>query len=243
MYLVISLHDIACLLAQAVHFCGRQGIALRGHRENIESEGNPGNFLALLKLLAAHNPILKRHIDSTDTKYKFMHHSNQNELIDIIGYKIIQNDILKEIKDAQFHSIMVDEASLFNKEIISLCFRFVDKDNNIREEFLDFIETERTDGKTLFNKVISWYANKGLDVKMGRGQAYDGASCMSSKNVGLGARMADINPKMPYMHCMSHRLNLSIGDACSLLTISTIIDKMKKLNNFFNKSPKKEILL
>ena len=45
---------------------------------------------------------------------------------------------------------MIDEASSFNKEIISLCFRFVDKDNNIREEFLDFIDTERTDGKTLF---------------------------------------------------------------------------------------------
>ena len=78
---------------------------------------------------------------------------------------------------------------------------------------------------------------------MGRGQAYDGASCMSSENVGLGARMTEVNPKSPYMHCMSHRLNLSIGDACSLLIISTIIDKMKKLNNFFNKSPKKEILL
>ena len=64
--------------------------------------------------------------------------------------EIIQKDLLKEIKDAQFHLIMIDEASSFNKEIISLCFRFVDKDNNIREEFLDFIDTERTDGKTLF---------------------------------------------------------------------------------------------
>ena len=99
--------DIVCLLAQAVHYCGRQGIALRGHRENLESEGNPGNFLALVKLLADHNPVLKRHLESAETKYKYLHNKNQNELIDIIGYEIIQKDILKEIKDAQFHSIMI----------------------------------------------------------------------------------------------------------------------------------------
>ena len=59
--------DIACLLAQAVHYCGRQDIALRGHRENLESEGKPGNFLALVKLLADHNPVLKRHLESAET--------------------------------------------------------------------------------------------------------------------------------------------------------------------------------
>ena len=48
--------QIVALLAQAVHYCGRQGIALRGHREDIQnnSEGNPGNFLALIKLMSEH---------------------------------------------------------------------------------------------------------------------------------------------------------------------------------------------
>ena len=39
---------------------------------------------------------------------------------------------------------------------------------------------------------------------------------------------------------MSHRLNLAIGDACKILIIVNVIDKMKKINNFFNKSPKKK---
>ena len=55
---------------------------------------------------------------------------------------------------------MVDEASLFKKELISLCFRFVDSEQNIREKFSDFIDTDRTDGLTLFNKITNWYSKK-----------------------------------------------------------------------------------
>ena len=39
-------------LASAVLFCGRQCIALGGDAEKPETPGNPGNFLALLKLLS-----------------------------------------------------------------------------------------------------------------------------------------------------------------------------------------------
>ncbi|PFX27027.1 52 kDa repressor of the inhibitor of the protein kinase [Stylophora pistillata] len=36
-------------IARAVLYCGRQCIALRGHREKLTQSENPGNFLALLK--------------------------------------------------------------------------------------------------------------------------------------------------------------------------------------------------
>ena len=75
---------------------------------------------------------------------------------------------------------------------------------------------------------------------MWRGQAYDGASNMSSENVGLGARITAVNKKS---HCMSHRLNLAIGGACKLSIIISIIDKMKAFNTYFNTSPKREALL
>ena len=51
-------------LASAVLFCGRQCIALRGVAENTETSGNPGNFLALLKLLATHDDALRNHLET-----------------------------------------------------------------------------------------------------------------------------------------------------------------------------------
>ena len=51
-------------LANAVLFCGRQCIALRGDTEHLDKLGNPGNFLALLKLLATHDDVLRNHLQA-----------------------------------------------------------------------------------------------------------------------------------------------------------------------------------
>ena len=50
--------------SEAVLFCGRQCIALRGDNEvlNCENPGNPGNLLAALQRIANHDDILKEHL-------------------------------------------------------------------------------------------------------------------------------------------------------------------------------------
>ena len=37
---------------EAITYCARQCIALRGDNEDLSSPGNPGNFLALLKVMS-----------------------------------------------------------------------------------------------------------------------------------------------------------------------------------------------
>ena len=44
--------------------CAKQCIAFRGHRENINSNQNLDNFLAILKLLAETNEPLRGHIEN-----------------------------------------------------------------------------------------------------------------------------------------------------------------------------------
>ena len=47
--------------------------------------------------------------------------------IDIIGYKVIQQDYWNEMMSAGLHETMMGEASFFNQEIVTLCFGFVVK--------------------------------------------------------------------------------------------------------------------
>ena len=54
-------------IARAVLICGGQCIALRGGVENLDTPENPGNFLALLKLLAVHRPLQK--LERTGKEY------------------------------------------------------------------------------------------------------------------------------------------------------------------------------
>ena len=51
-------------VASAVLYCARQCIALRGDAEDTELPGNPGNFLALLKLLVVHDDELYSHLEA-----------------------------------------------------------------------------------------------------------------------------------------------------------------------------------
>ena len=114
-------HIIRCC-AECILYCGRQCIALRGDTERLNQPGNPGNFLAMLTVVPNHDPVLKAHLENPrlrDATYISPH--TQNEIIDIIGKKIIQNSIIKEIIQARFSSIMVDEVTSHNKEIMPLC--------------------------------------------------------------------------------------------------------------------------
>ena len=82
------------------------GIALRGHNEESESgNSNPGNFIALLEIFALEYPTLRDHLKKPLLKNAtYIHHRSQNEMIEVIGKHIIQQDLIDEIKAANFHA-------------------------------------------------------------------------------------------------------------------------------------------
>ena len=121
---------------------GKQCIAFRGHRENVASnENNYGNFLAILKLLAQTNDDLQNHLTSPITNNTtYVSPKIQNEVINIIGYDILQADFINEIKEAKLFSILADEVESHKVEQLPICIRFLDKNNNIARNFYSLID-------------------------------------------------------------------------------------------------------
>ena len=74
-------------IARAVLFCGRQCIALCGHREKLDQSENPGNFLALLKVFSEGDPALASHLqtETASSRVTYLSPQSQNEIIDVIG--------------------------------------------------------------------------------------------------------------------------------------------------------------
>ena len=56
-------------------------------------------------------------------------------MIDIIGKKHIQRRIIEEIIEASVHFISADEVTTSDDEILSICLRYVNNDNEICEVF------------------------------------------------------------------------------------------------------------
>ena len=109
-------------IASAVLFCGRQCIALRGDKEDYNSPGNHGNFLALLKLMAVHDDLLRSHLQAPQIRNAtYVSAQTQNELIEVMGKHIILQSIINDVNSSPFYSILADEVTSHNTEHLAIC--------------------------------------------------------------------------------------------------------------------------
>jgi hypothetical protein len=76
----------------------QQNLPLRGHRESLISDSNPGNFLALLKYLAKFDPVVRKHLDSDSGKpgcLSYLSSDIQNELVNPLGARRPAGQVLQ----------------------------------------------------------------------------------------------------------------------------------------------------
>ena len=132
-------------LLKIVLLCGKQGLALRGHRDNRihwednNTSSNEGNFVQLVRFRAETDAILANHLSNGPKNARYTSKKIQNELINVIGLKI-RSDIITEVKAARYYSIIADEVTdVASREELSLVLRYV-HDGEIREVFVEFLE-------------------------------------------------------------------------------------------------------
>ena len=234
-------------LIKVVLVCGTQGLSLRGHRDDKvdltqTSEANVGNFLELVRFRAETDDVLRNHLKSAPRNAQYTSKTIQNELIDIIG-RHIRSDVLSEVKNAKYFSIIADEVTdVSNKEQLSLCLRYVHEDK-VKEIFVDFIEVERITGKNLAENILQGLTSWDLRHENIRGQCYDGASSMSGARSGCSAIVKQHAPLAEYTHCASHRLNLAVVSACKIQSFRDTESYLGEIARFFKFSPKRQRLL
>jgi hypothetical protein len=114
-------------IVKTVIFCGRQGIALRGHREsdillkaneNInERECNDGNFRQLLGFqMDAGDEYLKSHLSSCSKNVTYLNWKIKNEILSACNNLILKN-LVCAVNKAKGFSVLADEISdISNKE-------------------------------------------------------------------------------------------------------------------------------
>ncbi len=97
-----------------VILCGKQGLALRGHRDhqvNWKDENqrcsNEGNFIQLVRFRAETDLALADHLDNSPRNATYTSKTIQNELVIVVG-STIQTEIINEVKSAKFFSIIAD---------------------------------------------------------------------------------------------------------------------------------------
>jgi len=237
--------EILKSIIRCIQFCGKQGIALRGNRDNsVDNDPslNHGNFRALLNFrVEAGDSVLKEHLLNCDKNASYISNTAQNEFLFCIK-DFIQSQIISEVKEqiiGPYYGIQCDEVNdSSNWEQLGLMVRYV-KANIPVEKLLLFIPVDDLTGASLCKKIIEALTQHGLDIQFCRSQTMDGAGNMAGHVKGCAALFTKESPKAVYHYCSSHDLNLALGKSCKIREIQLMLDSLTQLGIFFKYSPKR----
>lgn len=177
---IVKNREILKSILRCIEFCGRHGIALRGHEE--DREGYAGNFKGLLQLcIDSGDAMLSEHVKACAKNATYSSKTSQNDFLNCIK-EFIQQKIITEIR-AQPHGplfgIQADEVTdVSNREQLGLVLRYLVNDQPV-ERLVEFLECENTTGEALSDQILTRIDKIGLNMNQCRSQSYDGAGNMA----------------------------------------------------------------
>ncbi|KAJ1519246.1 hypothetical protein ONE63_011265 [Megalurothrips usitatus] len=235
-------------IIETILFCGRQGIALRGHRDSgpvdpsgAEPATNEGNFRALVRFKIRSGDQKRAEHLETCGRNTYMSPTVQNSII-VACKNVILRDLVNKINASKGFSVLADETTDKAKiEQLTLCIRFFDGDH-LREEFLLFIPVTDLSGVGLGTVIVQALQDVGIDLAYMFGQGYDGASAMQSRFQGVQSYVRGFNPLAISTHCSAHSLNLVITHACAIPAITHCMAIVESAYDFFRHAKRNNAL-
>ena len=237
-------------IMKTIVLCGRQNIALRGHRDSLTDverdilgSDNHGNFLALLNFrIEAGDTVLGEHLSTAARNATYTSNTIQNQIVDVLSDQVKQQ-IIQKVKAAKWYTVIADEVTdVSNKEQLSVVLRYVESDTLVvREDLVCFTECDTgTSGHALAEKITCTLEGYGLDLSNLRGQAYDGAGNMAGVVNGAAAIITAQHPLAMYLHCASHCLNLTVVKSLEVTSIRNMMGIVGRVYQFFAAHPKRQ---
>ena len=165
------------------------------------------NFSQLLKLRGKDQPLLLKWLERKEDRYTS--HDIQNEIIAIMVNHVIR-DLVSEIRGGFFSVICDEYTDISNKEQLTTCIQWVDKELEAHKDFLGFYNVPNISAETIVSAIKDVLVKLQLSLVNCRGQCYDGASNMMVHKTGVAKRIQDLQPKAYPTHFHGHSLSLSV---------------------------------
>ena len=136
-------------IAEIILLCAHQEIALRGHEESALSQ-NPGNFRAILDLVARHDTFPQSYEGASRNASPEI----QNELATIMN-NMVREIICTDIRDVVHFSLLVDESKdISKKEQMSIVLCYV-QEGNVYEHSIGFVHISNLDAGSLVEYICT----------------------------------------------------------------------------------------
>ena len=221
-------------LISSVRFLARQGLALRGDADEVDS-----NLHQLLLLRGEDYSPMSKFLEKQQLKYTSP--EVQNEFLSIMALQVLRK-VMGDIQEAVYFTVMIDEITdQSNREQVVLVLRWVDETLEAHEEFIGLYMTSSITADSLVSIIKDTLLRMNLKIQHCRGQCYDGASTMSGAKNGVAKQISTDEPRAVYTHCYGHALNLSVSDCikqCKVVKLA--IEVVGEISKLVKKSPKRD---
>ena len=162
-----------------------QGIfSFRGSSQHLYEPDN-GNFLKEVELLAKLDPVMENHLARIkDSHTHYLGQRIQNELIQIIGDRVLQT-IVSCVQEANYYSIILDcTPDVSHKEQMSVVLRSValKPKPEVKEYFLGYLVIEEATGLNISIVILDKLEELHIPFDNCRGQAYDNRANMKGRS-------------------------------------------------------------
>lgn len=162
------------------------------------------------------------------------------EIVEAIGVTM-EEEILCEVNDSPFYSIILDEATDISvSKHLGICVQYIDKNATIRVRNLKLLQITRGTVDVIVDSLITYLNSKApvtVDINKLASCATDGASVMVGCESGVTTRLKPVVPTLIATHCSAHRLSLA---ACDASNASSMIQRFQRILNqiyvFFSRS-------
>lgn len=219
---------------------GKQNIPLDGHSADELPEGlfTPDNFQSLLEFrINSGDEVLRKRFETTAVNLAYCSEAQQKQMLEICE-SCVREEMLREVRDSQFFSIITDKVvNVAGEDHLPILVRFVDDSHNLREEFMGFLPYE-TDPEILAVKFHTAITEKwGLNMEYCRGQAYAVPSGFALKMKTVAVRLLEKYPQAVYTLASSCALNVWLAKSVPVLGVSVALETIEEIWQFFHQSP------
>jgi hypothetical protein len=136
------------------------------------------------------------------------------EFIECIN-STIRSEILLEIKNAAYHTLIVDESTDISvSKMLILYMKFRNANDSVHKTvFAGIVKLTACDSLSILGAIQKFYADNELDLNKMVMFTSDGASVMLGKRRGVAALLRQLIPHLSEQHCVAHREDLGLDDA------------------------------
>ncbi|KAK5868767.1 hypothetical protein PBY51_009753 [Eleginops maclovinus] len=219
-------------LFEIVVMLGKQSIPLVACKVS-EAKHLSSNLQALVDYrMNAGDEALKKRFQATAVNTEYLSATQQSQLLDVCE-NTVREEMLMEVRESRFFSLVTgDLVDFANDKHLPLFLRYVNQQNVLREEFLDFMSFDG-DEAALVERLEAQLTDRwGLSMEECRGQAHKATGTSTTKMKAVAVLLMQKYPLALHMPCSHMALNIHLANSLPFPNVQVVMETLRRIRVF-----------